>query len=73
MIGRDTPVEDLTGIPGLVTWFIRHGVSPFSCSGAFPGTLGRLLEIKGVQDIDAFIAGLDAAFGPEAGPGRDGP
>jgi hypothetical protein len=52
-------VEDLMRIPGVIAWCIRHGVSPFSCSGAFPGTVGKLLELKGVVDGDKFIHELN--------------
>ena len=62
MITRDSQIEDLLQVPGTVAWFVEHGLSPFSCAGAFPGTLGRLLELKGVQDADAFIKALDEAF-----------
>lgn len=55
-------MEALLDVPGVIAWFVQHGVSPFSCSGAFPGTLERLLEAKGVGDIDAFIRELDEAF-----------
>lgn len=60
MISRDTQVEDIVSIPGVTTYFIREGVSPITCSGAYPQTLGRLLEIKKVPDPDAFIDGLNA-------------
>jgi hypothetical protein len=60
MITRDTQVEDLLTSQGVIPWFIEHGVSPFSCFGAFPHSLGRLLELKGVEDVEAFIAELNA-------------
>ena len=63
MITRDTQVEDLLTLPGIIPWFIEHGVSPFSCFGAFPDTLERLLEIKGVADREGFIRELIMAFG----------
>jgi hypothetical protein len=62
MITRATQVEDLMRIPGVLVWCIQHGASPFSCSGAFPGSFGRLLELKGVQDVDRFIQELNAAL-----------
>ena|GEM_PF-661732 len=68
-ITSETPVEDIVGIPGAVQYFVERGVSPVSCSGAFPRTLGRLLEIKEVADPELFIAGLDAAFGAPGGAG----
>lgn len=60
MITRDTQIEDIVNIPGVVTYFIQQGVSPISCAGAFPQPLGKLLELKKVADPDAFIAGLNA-------------
>jgi hypothetical protein len=59
MLTRDTQVEDLMGVPGIIPWLIQRGISPFSCCGAFPDTLGRLLELKGVEDVDGFIRELD--------------
>lgn len=59
MITRETQVEELLKVPGVVSWFIQHGVSPFSCYGAFPDTVGRLLELKRVPDIEAFIRELN--------------
>ncbi len=59
MITRETQMEDLLKTQGVITWFIQRGVSPFSCYGAFPDTLERLLELKGVQDVEAFIRELD--------------
>ncbi len=59
MITRETQVEDLMKIPGIISWFIQHGISPFSCYGAFPDTVGRLLEIKRVQDVDVFLEELN--------------
>jgi len=59
MITRDTQVEDIVKIPGIVSYFIQNGVSPITCSGAFPQTLGRLLEVKKVPDPEAFINGLN--------------
>ena len=59
MITRDTQVEEIVNIPGIVSYFIQNGVSPITCSGAFPQTLGRLLEIKKVPDPEAFIDGLN--------------
>jgi hypothetical protein len=60
MITLNTQVEDIVKIPGIVSYFIHHGVSPITCSGAFPQTIGRLLEIKKVADPQAFIDGLNA-------------
>ncbi len=63
MVDRDTPVEEILAEPGVIAWFIQHRVSPFSCQGAFPGTLGRLLEIKGVADVEGFLRELNAYLG----------
>jgi len=59
MITQDTQVEDIVKIPGVVLYCIQHGVSLVTCSGAFPQTIGRLLEIKKVPDPEAFIDGLN--------------
>jgi len=59
MVDRDTLVEDIVNIPGIVSYCLQQGVSLITCDGAFPQTLGRLLEIKKVHDPDAFIAGLN--------------
>jgi hypothetical protein len=59
VITQETELEDLMKRPGIISWFIQHGVSPFSCYGTFPGTLGRLLEIKHVSDVEAFIRELN--------------
>ncbi|OIQ08077.1 hypothetical protein MOOR_23570 [Moorella thermoacetica] len=59
-VTRWTRVEELVEQhPEVVHYFIRHGVSPFFCDGAFPSDLGRLLEIKKVPDPDSFINGLN--------------
>ena len=62
-ITREMQVEDLLRIPGSLAWCIQHGVSPFSCSGAFPHSFGRLLELKGVGNVDAFIQGMNEDLG----------
>jgi hypothetical protein len=59
MITRDTQVEEIVKIPGIISYFIQNGVSPITCSGAYSQNLGRLLEIKKVPDPDAFIEGLN--------------
>ena len=60
MITSDMQVEKLMEqYPRAVSYFIQNGVSPISCAGAFPTTLGKLLEMKKVQDIDGFIEGLN--------------
>jgi hypothetical protein len=72
VITRDSQVEDLLNLGGAVAWCIQRGVSPFSCSGAFPGTLGRLLELKGVADVDGFIRELNEGLAPDGAgdPGK---
>jgi hypothetical protein len=60
MITRNTQVEEIVTIPGVISYFIERGVSPITCSGAYPQSLGRLLEIKKVPDPDGFIEGLNA-------------
>jgi len=58
-ITKETLVEDILRQYDVMQYFIKNGVSPFSCSGAFPQSLGKLLEIKKVKDQDAFIEGLN--------------
>ena len=59
MITRNTRVEDIMKIPGIMFYFIERGVSPITSDGAFPRDLGRLLEIKKVPDPDGFIEGVN--------------
>lgn len=59
MITKDTPVEEILQKYDVLEYFLENGVSPFSCAGAFPQSLGKLLEIKKVKDPDAFINGLN--------------
>ena len=56
MITKDTPVEEIMQKYDVLAYFLENGISPFSCAGAFPQSLGKLLEIKKVKDPDAFIA-----------------
>ena len=58
-ITKETLVEDILRQYDVMQYFIKNGISPFSCSGAFPQSLGKLLEIKKVKDQDAFIEGLN--------------
>jgi hypothetical protein len=59
VVTKDTQVEEVVKIKGVISYFIQRGVSPISCSGAFPQSLGNLLSIKKVADPDAFIEGLN--------------
>lgn len=59
MIDMNTPVEEILEHRDCVGYFIGHGVSPFTCSGAFPQSLGKLLEIKDIRNPQAFIDGLN--------------
>ena len=59
VVTRDTLVEDIVDIDGVFEYCLGQRVSLISCSGTFPQTLGRLLEIKRVENPDAFIAGLN--------------
>ena len=66
MITSDTQVEKIMEQhPEVVSYFIQKGVSPISCAGAFPATLGMLLTIKKVEDVDGFIKGLNDFIGSE--------
>lgn len=60
MVTQETLVEEIVAIPGVVSYLIQHGVSPITCSGAYPQSLGRLLELKKVPDPEAFIGGINA-------------
>ena len=60
MITRDTQVEEIVKIPGIISYFIQNGVSPITCSGTYSQTLGILLEIKKVPNQDVFIDALNA-------------
>ena len=60
IVTRDTLVEDLLDRPGVITSCIRHGFSPYVCSGSYPSSIGRLLEARDVPDPDGFLAGLSA-------------
>jgi len=46
MITKDTPVEEIMQKYDVLAYFLENGISPFSCAGAFPQSLGKLLEIK---------------------------
>jgi hypothetical protein len=72
MISADMQVEELLRIPGAMAWCIQHGVSPFSCAGAFPASLGRLLEIKHVADPAGFIELMNQELVEPEGEGEDG-
>lgn len=56
----ETPVEEvLEKFPGIITYFIKNGVSPFSCAGAYPASIGKLLEVKKITKPENFIKGLN--------------
>lgn len=56
----DTPVEEiLEKFPGIITYFIKNGVSPFSCAGAYPESIGKLLKVKNVGQPEDFIKNLN--------------
>jgi hypothetical protein len=65
MITRNTQVEEIVKLPGIISYCIEQGVSLITCDGAFPQTLGRLLEIKKVPDPDGFINSLNAYLGEQ--------
>lgn len=63
IITTDTQVEVLLEQhPEAVRYFILNKLSPFSCAGAYPKTLGEMLTDCCVDDIAGFIAGLNAAL-----------
>lgn len=59
-ITRDTMVEDVFQIPGVMEYCLMNRVSIFSCAGAYPQSFGRLLENRQVSDPEAFLEGLNA-------------
>jgi hypothetical protein len=63
MITRNTQVEEIVKIPGIISYLIEHGVSPITCDGAFPQTIGRLLEIRKTPDPEGFINSLNTYLG----------
>jgi len=58
-ITADTPVDEVLDLPGAMTYCIRNGISPFSCAGDYPGSIGELLRRKNAPDPEGFIAGLN--------------
>ena len=59
-ITAETQVEDIIEqYPEAVSYFIQNGINCISCVGPFPTTLGKLLTMKKVEDIDGFIKGLN--------------
>jgi hypothetical protein len=58
-VTKDTLGEEILKLPGVVTYFIMNGVTPFTCSGEYPCSLGKLLETRNLPDPDGFIAGLN--------------
>jgi len=66
MITRDTPVEEFIEKPGVIAYCVKNGVSPYSCSGDYPCSLGRLLETAKLADADGFIAGLNDVLQKDA-------
>jgi hypothetical protein len=60
VITAQTPVDTVLDLPGAMTYCIRNGISPFSCAGDYPGSIGELLRRKNAPDPDGFIAGLNA-------------
>lgn len=61
-ITKETLVEEiLDTYPQSVSYFIMNKVSPFSCAGAYPTSLGEMLTSRKVADIEGFIRGLNEA------------
>jgi hypothetical protein len=61
-ITKETLVEEiLDTYPQSVSYFIMNKVSPFSCAGAFPTSLGEMLASRKVEDVEGFIRGLNEA------------
>lgn len=60
MVTPDTLVEEVLDRPGVIAYCIKNGITPFTCSGDYPCSLGKLLETRKHPDPDGFIAGLNA-------------
>lgn len=58
-VTKDTMVEDIFQIPGVMQYCLENRVSLFSCAGAYPQSIGSLLAKKNIQDPDGFIEGLN--------------
>jgi len=59
LVTLDTKVEEIMSVPGIVGFCLKKGVSPITCSDVFPGTLGKLLQIKNVRDPQKFVDDLN--------------
>ncbi|WP_207259785.1 hypothetical protein [Desulfovibrio sp. Huiquan2017] len=59
-VTAETMVEDMLGIPGVITYCIQRGFSPYQCSGSYPCSLGKLLDVRNIPNPEEFIAGLNA-------------
>ena len=70
-ITKDTMVEDVFRVPGVLVYCLMNRVSIFSCAGAYPQSFGRLLEQKKVADPDAFLVGLNEFLTEKAKRGAD--
>ena len=65
-ITSETLVEEILDLdPRVVRYFILNNVKPFTCGGAYPQTLGELLARYNVEDVDGFMAGLNAFIADE--------
>ncbi|WP_419785705.1 hypothetical protein [Pseudodesulfovibrio sp.] len=59
-ITAETLVEDILDIPGVITFCIGEGFSPYQCSGSYPCSLGKLLATRNIPDPDGFIERMNA-------------
>ncbi|QAT50631.1 hypothetical protein EQM14_13160 [Caproiciproducens sp. NJN-50] len=59
-ITKDTMVEDVYRVPGILEYCLQNRVTVFTCSGAYPRSFGELLAIKKVENPEAFLDGLNA-------------
>lgn len=65
-ITKETMVEDVFQVPGVMEYCLMNRVSVFSCAGAYPQSFGRLLENKKIADPDAFLEGLNEFLAEKA-------
>lgn len=66
-ITKDTMVEDVYKVPGILEYCLQNRVTIFTCSGAYPRSFGDLLAIKKVENPEAFLDGLNAYLKEQAG------
>jgi hypothetical protein len=59
LITLNTKIEEIIDVPGIVNYCVQKGVSLITCSDVFPGTIGKLLQVKNVRNPQAFVDDLN--------------